>query len=178
MLCSEQEMISKSYHQTGVLTENDFKSRGLLPSKKRFDKGPVVIVECVEKIPCNPCVDACSKKAITIEGSITNIPKVDFDKCNGCTVCIARCPGLAIFVVNKNYNQKESAISLPYEFLPRPKIGDIVNGLDRNGKILCQAHVIKVLDAKGLDRCAVVTITIPKRFYNRIRFIKLKQEKT
>ena len=167
-------MIKSSYQHSGVLTDNDLKSRGLLPSQKRFDKGSVVIVECIENIPCNPCVDACSKKAISIKGSITNLPQVNFDKCNGCTVCIARCPGLAIFVVNKNYNQKQAAISLPYEFTPRPKISDIVSGLDRNGKIVCQAHVIKVLDAKGFDRCVVVTITVPKRFYNRVRFIKLK----
>jgi sarcosine oxidase, subunit alpha len=166
-------MISKSCHQTGVLTEAELKSHGLIPSKSRFDKGPVVIVECVENIPCNPCVDACSKKAISIKGSITNIPQVSFDKCNGCMVCIARCPGLAIFVVHKNYSKKEAAISLPYEFTPRPKIGDIVSGLDRNGKIVCKAHVIKVLDAKGLDRCAVITITIPKKDYNKVRFIKV-----
>jgi Fe-S-cluster-containing hydrogenase component 2 len=167
-------MTRLSYQSSGVLTENDIKSKGLLPSQKRFEQGPVVIVECVEKIPCNPCVDACSKKAISIKGSITNIPQVNFDKCNGCTVCIARCPGLAIFVVN--YNQKQTAISLPYEFLPRPKINDIVNALDRNGKKVCKAHVIKVLDAKGLDRCTVITITVPKKYYNKVRFIKLIKE--
>jgi len=165
-----------SYQRNGVLTESELKSHGLIPSKERFDKGPVVIVECVEKIPCNPCVDACLKKAISIKGSITNIPQVNFDKCNGCTVCIARCPGLAIFVVNKNYNQKQASISLPYEFTPRPKINDIVNALDRNGKTVCKAHVIKVLDAKGLDRCAVITITVPKKFHNKVRFIKLIKE--
>ncbi len=166
-------MTKRNYEHDGVLSEADLKSHGLIPSKERFNKGPVVIVECVEKIPCNPCVDACSKKAITIEGSITNIPQVNFNTCNGCAICIARCPGLAIFVVNKNYNQKQASISLPYEFTPRPKIGDIVNGLDRNGKIVCKAYVIKVLDAKGLDRCAVITITVPKKYYNIVRFIKL-----
>jgi Fe-S-cluster-containing hydrogenase component 2 len=170
-------MVSKSYQQTGVVTEADLQKSKLLPTKERFDKGPVVIVECVEKIPCNPCVAACPKKAITIEGSIIEIPKVNFDICNGCSLCIARCPGLAIFVVNKNYNNKESAISLPYEFLPRPQKGDQVKALDRQGKIVCNARVEKVLDAKALDRCAVITVVVPKRFYNKVRFVKLIQNK-
>jgi len=160
------------YQTTGILTESDLQKQRLLPSKKRFEKGPVVIVECVEKIPCNPCVEACPKKAITIEGDITNIPQVNFDICNGCTVCIARCPGLAIFVVHKNYNKKEAAISLPYEFVPRPQKGDIVKALDRSGKVVCNARIEKILDAKAVDRCAVVTILIPKKYYNKVRFIK------
>jgi len=162
-----------SYQKSGVLTESDLKKSGLLPTQARFNKGPVVIVECVEKIPCNPCVDACPKKAITIEGSIIEIPKVNFDICNGCTLCIARCPGLAIFVVNKNYNKKAASIALPYEFLPRPQKGDMVKALDRHGKFICQARVEKVLDTKALDRCAVITIAVPKRYYNKVRFIKI-----
>ncbi len=169
--------MTNDYKNTGVLAESDLRKSKLLPSKKRFDKGPVVIVECVEKIPCNPCVAACPKKAITIEGSIIEIPKVNFDICNGCGLCIARCPGLAIFVVNKNYNKKEAAISLPYEFSPKPQKGEIVQSLDRQGKIVCKARTEKVLDAKILDRCAVITIAVPKRFYNRVRFIKLIPKK-
>ncbi|MCX7785237.1 MAG: 4Fe-4S binding protein [candidate division WOR-3 bacterium] len=163
-----------AYQKTGVLTEKDLKQKYLLPSNERFDKGPVVIVECVEKIPCNPCVDACPKKVISIKGSINEIPKVNFDSCNGCGLCIARCPGLAIFVVHKNYNQKESAISLPYEFLPRPQKGQIVNALDRKGKVVCLGRVEKVIDTKAVDRCAIVTIAVPKKFYNKVRFFKMK----
>lgn len=161
-----------SYQKTGVISENDLKKAKLLPSQKRFKKGPVVVVECVENIPCNPCVAACPRKAITIPEQITNIPKVDFNLCNGCSLCISKCPGLAIFVVHKNYNKKEAAISLPYEFTPRPQKGDTVKALDRYGKYVCRARVEKVLDAKTFDRCAIVTIAIPKKYYNQVRFFK------
>lgn len=167
-------MAKQSYQKTGVLTDSDLKKAKLLPSKERFDRGPVVIVECIEKIPCNPCVDACPKKAIRIEGSITEIPKVNFDMCNGCGICITRCPGLAIFVVHKNYNQIEAAISLPYEFLPRPQEGQVVKALNRKGRKVCQGRVIKVIDAKTLDRCLIVTIAVPKKFYNKVRFFRLQ----
>ena len=160
------------FERTGVLTEADLKRHKLLPSRARFSKGPVVVVECVQEIPCNPCADACARKAIKIEGNITNIPQVDFDACNGCTVCIARCPGLAIFVVNRNYNAKEASIALPYELLPRPKKGDIVTALDRSGKPCCKARVEKILESRALDRCAVVTIAVPKKYYNVARGIR------
>jgi len=166
-------MRKPSYERTGVLRPEDLKRAGLLPSPERFEKGPVVVVECLQEIPCNPCVDACARKAITIEGNITNLPKVNFDACNGCTLCIARCPGLAIFVVNKNYNRKEAAISLPYELLPRPLKGDIVAAVDRSGRKVCPARVERVLDSKALDRCAVVTIAVPKRFHNTVRGIRI-----
>ncbi len=162
------------HEKTGYLTEADLKKTNLLPSQTRFNKGPVVIVECVENIPCNPCVAACPRKSITMPGKITNLPQVNFETCNGCTLCIAKCPGLAIFVVHKNYNKNQSAISLPYEFLPRPQKGDKLDALDRQGKFVCQATVEKVLDSKALDRCAVVTIIVPKKYYNKVRFIKEK----
>lgn len=162
-----------AFERSGVLDEAELGRWKLLPSKARFDKGPVVLVECVQEIPCNPCVDACARKAIRIDGNITNIPQVNFDACNGCTVCIARCPGLAIFVVNRNYNAKEASIALPYELLPRPRKGDIVTAVDRSGKPCCKARVEKVLESRALDRCAVITIAVPKRYYNTARGIRI-----
>jgi len=163
----------KSYERTGILKPSDLKARRLLPSVRRLNKGPVVVVECVQEIPCNPCVDACARKAIRIEGNITNIPQVDFDACNGCTLCVARCPGLAIFVVNRNFNAREATVSLPYELLPRPQKGEIVQALDRAGKPCCKARVERVLDSKALDHCAVITIAVPRRFCNVARGIRL-----
>jgi Fe-S-cluster-containing hydrogenase component 2 len=162
-----------SFDRTGVLREADLRRRKLLPSKARFGRGSVVVVECIQEIPCNPCVDACARKAITIAGNITHVPNVDFDACNGCTVCIARCPGLAIFVVHKNYGPKEAAISLPYELLPRPQKGDVVQAVDRSGRVCCPGRVVKLRDRKPLDRCAVVTIAVPKRYYNTVRGIRI-----
>jgi Fe-S-cluster-containing hydrogenase component 2 len=163
-----------NYKQTGILTIKNLKKAGLYPSPERFEKGPVAIVECVEQIPCNPCMYACPQNAITIKGNITNIPQVNFEACNGCGVCIARCPGLAIFVVNKNYNQKEATITFAYEFIPLPKVGDIIDATDRSGKVVSKARVEKVLTSKLFDRCAVITIAVPKRYYETVRFIKLK----
>lgn len=164
----------KRFQETGVLSKRELEVQALLPPVERLKKGPVVVVECVENIPCNPCAYACPRKAITIAGNLTEIPRVDFGRCNGCGLCVAQCPGLAIFVVNWAYAEKEATITLPYELLPRPDVGEQVFGLDRRGKKVCSGRVIKVLDTKVQNRCAVVTVAVPKRFLNDVRGIRLR----
>ncbi len=133
-------------------------------------------MECVEHIPCNPCASACPRQAITITGGLTELPRVDFEKCNGCTVCIARCPGLAIFVVNYNYSKTEATVTLPYEMLPRPVVGDKVEALDRSGRNVALGRVVRVQDTKAQDRCAVVTVAVPKHLWNKVRSIRVRKQ--
>ncbi len=162
-----------SHQRTGVVSPRDLAARGAVPTKERLAAGPVVMVECIENIPCNPCAYACPRKAITIEGELTDTPKVDFDKCNGCALCIAKCPGLAIFVVHRDFSKTEATVTIPYELLPRPEAGASVACLDRAGRAVCKGKVVKVLDTKALNRCAVVTVAVPKRYWNAVRSIRV-----
>ena len=146
-----------------------------VPSKQRLKKGPVVVIECAQEIPCNPCEEACHKQAIVIGESIIDLPRLDADKCNGCGLCIASCPGQAIFVVDMTYSDNEAAVQLPFEFLPYPKKGQIVDGLNRAGEKVCDAKVLKVLTAKKFDRTAVITVAVPKEFGMEVRNIALKK---
>lgn len=143
-------------------------------TEKKLKKKTVIVIECPEKIPCNPCIEICPKKAITIKDSLIEIPEVDHSKCIGCLLCIPKCPGLAIFGIHYNYNQKESLLSLPYEFLPRPKKGEIVWGLDRNGKKVCQVVVERVIENPNFNHCAIVQVRVKKKYFNKIRMIKNK----
>ncbi len=143
-------------------------------STERRKKGPYVVIECPEKIPCDPCVDACPNEAISIPGSIIELPEIDYDKCTGCLVCIPRCPGLAIFVVDET-PKDHSIIYIPYEMLPRPKKGDTAKGLDREGKERCEVEIIKVIDAKKFDRCAIVGFSVPRDLAQEIKAIKLRE---
>jgi len=161
------------HQRSGVISPKDLAARGAVPTKERLAAGPVVMVECIENIPCNPCAYACPRRAITIDGELTDTPKVDFSKCNGCTLCIAKCPGLAIFVVHKDFSKTEAAVTMPYELLPRPETGGRVACLDRAGRQVCRGKVVKVLDTKALNRCAVVTVAVPKRFWNTVRGIRM-----
>jgi Fe-S-cluster-containing hydrogenase component 2 len=143
------------------------------PSQARREQKPYVVIECPEKIPCDPCVDACAQGAISIPGSIIELPEVDYEKCTGCLLCIPKCPGLAIFVIDET-PEDHSIIYIPYELLPRPKKGDKVLALDREGKEQCEVTIIKVIDSPKFDHCAVIGFSVPKNMVNDIRFIKLQ----
>jgi Fe-S-cluster-containing hydrogenase component 2 len=144
------------------------------PSYKRFIKGPVAVIECPEEIPCDPCSEICPFNAIEVGKPITNLPRLIEDRCTGCGLCITACPGLAIFVVNLNYSTEEASISMPYEFLPVPKVGEQVKVLNREGAHICEGRVIKV--DEGKDHTRVVTIAVPKKFFEVARGIRLSPD--
>ena len=99
----------REYEKTGILSMKELQ----VPSKKQLEKG-VAILECVQEIPCNPCVDSCPVHAISMK-DINAPPVNDFEKCIGCTKCVGVCPGLAIFVVK--VKDDKAWITLPYEFV-------------------------------------------------------------
>jgi Fe-S-cluster-containing hydrogenase component 2 len=151
-----------NYEETGVLTQQDLQ----LPTEKQLQKG-VAILECIQEIPCNPCVDSCPVHAISMK-DINAPPEMDYEACIGCTTCVGICPGLAIFVVR--HTGDKALITLPYEFYPSPKVNDQVKGLDREGKVRCDAIVKKV---RKQGKTVVVTVEIPQSLSMDIRNIRV-----
>ncbi|NOZ60486.1 MAG: 4Fe-4S ferredoxin [Calditrichaeota bacterium] len=154
--------------KTGILGIGDIE----IPPATRRQKGRVVMIECVQRIPCNPCTEVCPQGAITIEGDITNVPHVDFDKCNGCGICIANCPGLAIFAVDESLGDDVAEVGLPYEFRPLPEKGEIVELIDRAGGKIGVGKVKRALSPKSFDKTAVVYLMVPKKLSLEVRFFK------
>jgi len=159
--------------EIGYLTYDVLKEKINLPSKERLAKGPVAIIECTEDIPCDPCVEACKLGAISKKSLITP-PTIDYEKCTGCTLCVDLCPGLAIFVINMNYKEGKALISIPYEMLPVPKRGEKVDTLDRSGKKIGEAEVIKV--RKGKRETSVVSMAVDKDLVMEARSIKIQRK--
>jgi len=157
----------------GVLSLDEIKVCPGWPGDNVVEQKRVAVLECMEDIPCNPCEVYCPKGAIVVGTPITNLPVIDGNKCDGCSLCIAMCPGLAIFVVEKNYIENRSTVSLPYELLPLPNTGDKVKALDRKGDYVCDAKVLRVLKAKRYDKTNIVTIEVDKKYFNEVRNIKL-----
>ncbi|MCK5112183.1 MAG: 4Fe-4S binding protein [Thermoplasmatales archaeon] len=148
----------KKYEKTGVLSIRNLR----LPTDDQLKKG-VAIIECVQEIPCNPCIAVCPVNAISMK-NINDLPKVDFNKCTGCRRCMGICPGLAIFVVK--VKEDKALITLPYEFLPIPKVGDIVTALDREGNSRGNAKVVKV---NRKEKTIVITIEVSKDLAMEVR---------
>jgi Fe-S-cluster-containing hydrogenase component 2 len=102
-------------------------------------------------------------------------PSVDFDICDGCGLCISACPGLAIFVVNKSLDAGAATVSLPYEYTPLPSVGDTVVTLSREGAVLGEGTVQRVLSAKALDRTPIVTLSVPADHAMDVRHFLAKE---
>jgi Fe-S-cluster-containing hydrogenase component 2 len=161
--------VSTTLADVGYLSEEEYSRR--LPPAGRMASGPVAVIECIQDIPCNPCEQACPFEAITVGHSITSLPVLDARRCKGCGACIAKCPGLAIFVIDVSLAGDSGTVQVPYEYQPLPKAGDTVWGVSRKGDRVAKAKVERVLLAKGADHTAVVTISVPKKYVNQIRSI-------
>jgi ferredoxin len=158
--------------RTGIPTDNDLEK--VTPDKKRLAKGAVVIIECFQKIPCDPCAISCKLGAIKPFKDINDLPQVDFDRCTGCGICISSCPGLAIFVIDMNYSKEKSLIKLPYEMLPLPGKEEEVYVLDRAGGILGKAKVVRVLKIK--NKTNIISLEVPKNMAMKVRSIKVEDK--
>lgn len=162
---------------TGCPSREELENSSGYPSAKRVKKGPVVVIECVEEIPCNPCEAACPYGAIKVGEPITNVPTLLEDKCTGCGVCIAKCPGLAIFWVDLTYLKDEVLVAIPYEFLPLPQPGEKVEAVNREGKTVTQGRVVKVDNRKRNDRTAVIYLAVRPEFAQEVRSIRMFSER-
>ncbi len=137
--------------------------------KARLEKGPVAVLGCIQDIPCNPCEAVCKQGAITVGQPITNLPVLNGELCNGCGMCIAACPGLAIFVVDLAYSETEATVSFPHEYLPLPGKGDVVEAVNCRGEIVCQGRVIRVQAPRAFDHTSVVTLAVHKYLGMEVR---------
>ncbi len=131
------------------------------------------IIECFENIPCNPCETSCPSGAIKVPGNINSLPVVDYSKCTGCGICVAKCPGLAIFMIQEDFEPGRDLVGIPYEFLPTPQNGQIVVATDENGQDLCEGKVLKIVKTKS--KTDIVYLSVPAGFGNKVRSFKIPQ---
>jgi sarcosine oxidase, subunit alpha len=122
------------------------------------------IIRCTQHIPCNPCVDVCIKKSINLIGnSIMGLPEFN-GTCIGCGKCVAICPGLAITLIDENYDlvNKKAKVIIPWE-LPESllKIGDIHTTTGFEGQILGQGKIIDIKKGEWQNKRKLVHLEVP-----------------
>jgi Fe-S-cluster-containing hydrogenase component 2 len=166
--------MDKALKRTGVPDDDDLLA--VYPSRERLTKGAVAVLECFQNIPCNPCATCCPRQAIKAFHDINDLPDIDWDKCNGCAICVANCPGLAIFVIDENYSPTEALLKLPYEFVPLPRVGEKVQALNRAGEVVGTGQIVRVQNPPRFDRTAVVHMAVPKELAREVRFFTLGGE--
>jgi len=145
----------------------------ITPAAERFAKGPVAIAECFQKIPCNPCIKACKRGAITMAGDINDLPAINTGLCNGCGLCISFCPGLAIFVIDRTYSERLALVKLPYEYVPVPQEGQFVTALSRAGDELGSFEVIKVFSGGNKNKTYTISLAVPQELVMDVRDIRV-----
>lgn len=160
--------------QDGIPLPEDL--RPLIPSTERLQQGPVALIECFQEIPCNPCADACPRKAITMPSTISSRPCFDEKLCNGCGLCVSRCPGLAIFVVDCSFSPDEALLKLPYEFVPLPVAGEVVETLDRCGDIVGAGRIVRVQNLG--NKTTLLSLAVPQGQVMDVRNIRCRKEGT
>lgn len=146
----------------------------VLPPREEWlnKKNGYAVIECPQRIPCNPCATSCPTGAVLPFTDINDVPRLDYSKCTGCALCVAKCPGLACFVIDLSYGDEEAVIKLPYELLPVPKKGEKVECLDRRGEQVAEGTVNAVTEPLK-DQTKVISVIIPKKLAGSIRAIRV-----
>jgi len=154
--------MTMDYEKTGILQKKDL----VMPSDMQLKKG-VVISECIQDIPCNPCVDSCPVSAISMK-DINSIPIIDYDACIGCGKCIGVCPGLALFLIK--VTDDSGLVTIPFEFLPLPDKGQQVEVCNREGRVIGTGIVNKV---RKSGKTSIITVEVDKDHVMDVRNIRI-----
>lgn len=159
--------MTSEYESAGCFSEEELKDD--VPSKSVLRKKKVAMIECLQSIPCNACLDACRLSAI-IKKDINEPPKIDWDKCNGCLECVRKCPGLAAFALG--LKDGKAQITIPWEMQYIPKVGETVDVLDRRGKKIGQGVIMRVIPPVKEDKTWLVTFETDENLVMKARNIR------
>lgn len=137
-----------------------------------------ILIDCPQDIPCNPCEKACPTGAIVIGEKINQPPDYKPAKCIGCGKCLFVCPGRAIMLVQYNYSETSSKLSIPFEFLPEPKIDEELELLNKNGDFVCKGRVLGTKYFEDKDKASLLELEVKKEHTFNVRSVRLfKAEK-
>jgi thioredoxin reductase/Fe-S-cluster-containing hydrogenase component 2 len=136
--------------------------KGTFPTPK--DKTVYPMIRCAQEIPCNPCTEACVLQSIKIkESTMMGRPQFDGD-CLGCTRCVSLCPGLAITIVDKQYDSsgETARVIIPWEMPSGTiKIGQTIPTTDIDGIVIGKAKIIAQKQSPWQNRRTLVSLEVP-----------------
>lgn len=157
--------------------------RGKPGPVKRWEARPLPgkvypIIRCAQRIPCNPCSEACPKRAIAMEG-LTDLPAFESEVCLGCAECVLACPGLAIVLVDEGFDsdRRLALLTLPLEFAEDGlSIGAQVDTVAIEGEQVGAGRIVALKNSDSQDRRRLVLLEVP--FEDRLRVAGIRWQKT
>jgi glycine/D-amino acid oxidase-like deaminating enzyme/Pyruvate/2-oxoacid:ferredoxin oxidoreductase delta subunit/bacterioferritin-associated ferredoxin len=138
----------------------------------------LAIINCDEDIPCNPCAISCKFDSIKINKNITQQPTINYELCKGCGLCLPKCPGRAIRMLQYNFTDTESLLTIPFEFEPYPKQNQKVSIVNYDGNFLANGTIQKTKPPKSKTDCGTISIIIPKKHAFDGIMIQIKPDET
>jgi len=148
------------------LKESDYTSTKVFP-----------VIRCVQEIPCNPCVEACPKGWVTLEGeSIMSLPRWD-KECVGCLKCAVVCPGLAITIVDRRFDStgKRTQVWLPWELdEDTVRIGKEVALTGFEGDDVGTGTVLHIRSLKWMDKRKMVQVEVDSKLATKVAGIRIQ----
>ena len=63
-------------------------------------------------------------------------------------------------------------MDFPFEYIPLPKEGDVVDAVSRGGEVVCKGRILSVKKPKAYAGTAVVSMAVPQEYIDEVRSMK------
>lgn len=135
------------------------------------------VIRCAQRIPCDPCSQACPKASITMDG-LAGLPSFESEVCLGCAECVLACPGLAIVLVDEGFDpeRRRALLTLPLELEEgRIRIGEEVETVGAEGERIGAGRLLAFKNSDSQDRRRLLLLEVP--FDDRLRVAGIRLQK-
>jgi len=101
----------------------------------------VAVIECVEKITCSLCSDACPENAIRVDRE--SVLQLDPDRCTACGICVDVCPASIPILLEKGSEGVLPKLTVSLRGSQVAENGDFVTLVNRRGETMGSGRVLE-----------------------------------
>jgi NAD-dependent dihydropyrimidine dehydrogenase PreA subunit len=133
----------------------------------------MIVIDCPERIACDVCAAVCARGVIAIGDPITNRPTLnDEENCAQCGLCVAGCPGQAIFLVGESDAEGRCQVTLPYELSEDIVSQRFLQAVDNLGRSIGSAKLIRIRRDLKFNKTSLLEISVSQKVAAAVRGIR------